>query len=124
MLLSKENSSVNLVGAWRSDGVLVGEEWLVGHVIISPQAIIREWCVDSPAMLAVADLEPAIELQPEIVLLGTGPTLVMPDADLMRAMGGRGIGIEIMDTPAACRTYNVLAHEHRRVVAALFSPED
>jgi len=42
----------------------------------------------------------------------------------MHLFGQRGIGIEIMDTPAACRTYNVLAHELRRVVAALFEPRD
>ncbi len=122
MLLSKENSSVNLIAAWKKGGILVGEEWLLGHVIISPETIIRDWGVDTPAALAVDHLESAVALRPEIILVGTGAQLVLPEENLMRLLGERGIGVEIMDTPAACRTYNVLAHEYRRVVAALFAP--
>jgi uncharacterized protein len=124
MLLSKETSSGNLISAWKKGAILVGEEWLLGHVIISPEAIIRDWGVDTPGALEVDHLEPAIAMRPEIILVGTGGRLVLPEADLMRLLGGRGIGVEIMDTPAACRTYNVLAHEYRRVVAALFEPGD
>jgi len=124
MLLSRENTSVNLIVAWRSGAIRVGESWLPGHTIVSPEAIISGWAVDTPAMLRVEDLEPAITLQPEVLLLGTGARLVLPVANLMQLLGERGIGLEIMDTPAACRTYNVLAHERRRVVAALFEPGD
>jgi uncharacterized protein len=124
MLLSKENTSVNLINAWKSGAILVGEEWLEGHLIISPETIIRSWAVDTPVGLEVGHLEQAVALKPEIILVGTGSRLVLPDADLMQLLGQRGIGIEIMDTPAACRTYNVLAHELRRVVAALFEPRD
>ena len=122
MLLSKENSSVNLIAAWKKGAILVGEEWLLGHVIISPETIIRDWGVDTPAALAVDHLESAVAMRPEIILVGTGAQLVLPEENLMQLLGERGIGVEIMDTPAACRTYNVLAHEHRRVVAALFEP--
>ena len=122
MLLSKENSSVHLIAAWKKGAVLVGEEWLLGHVIISPETIIRDWGVDTPAALAVGHLESAVAMRPEIILVGTGARLVLPEENLMQLLGERGIGVEIMDTPAACRTYNVLAHEHRRVVAALFEP--
>jgi uncharacterized protein len=124
MLLSKENSNVNVIAAWKQGAIRVGEEWLLGHVIISPEAIIRDWGVDSPGALAVEDLEPAIAMRPEIILVGTGGRLVLPELNLMQLLGERGIGVEIMDTPAACRTYNVLAHEYRRVVAALFEPID
>jgi len=122
MLLSKENTSVNVVNAWRTGAILVGEDWLTGHVIISPETIIRGWDVDSPSSLAAEHLEAAAAMQPEIILVGTGARLVLPESNLMQIFGARGIGIEIMDTPAACRTYNVLAHEYRRVVAALFEP--
>ena len=122
MLLSKENTNVNVVNAWKAGAILVGEDWLTGHVIISPETIIRDWDVDSPSSLAAEHLEAAAAMQPEIILVGTGGRLVLPEANLMRIFGARGIGIEIMDTPAACRTYNVLAHEYRRVVAALFEP--
>ena len=122
VLLTKDSSNVNLIGAWRQGAVRVGEEWLSGHVIISPQAIIRDWAVPTPAALEIEHLEPAVALQPEIIIVGTGSSLVLPERNLMQTFGMRGIGIEIMDTAAACRTYNVLAHEYRRVVAALFEP--
>jgi uncharacterized protein len=122
MLISKESSNVNLIGAWKDDEIRIGEEWIGGHVIVSPNAIIRDWTVDSPAALAVTDLESALALQPEIVIIGTGTTLVIPTSDIVGSLGRRGIGVEVMNTPAACRTYNVLAHELRRVVAALFEP--
>jgi uncharacterized protein len=85
---------------------------------------MKAWAVDSPAALSVEDLERAVELRPEILLIGTGPRLVMPANNLMQRLGTQGIGVEIMDTPAACRTYNVLVHEQRRVVAALFAPQN
>jgi uncharacterized protein len=54
-------------------------------------------------------------------LLGTGSEMLLPDVDLMAKLGARSIGLEIMSTPAACRTFNVLLHEQRRVIAALFN---
>ncbi|NNC63197.1 MAG: hypothetical protein HKN84_00305 [Gammaproteobacteria bacterium] len=122
MLLSKEDSTVNLISAWRAGAICVGEEWLESHVIISAQTIIRDWAVDTPGALQPSDLDPAVAMKPEIVLVGTGAQLILPDTNLMQLLGQRGIGVEIMDTPAACRTYNVLAHEQREVVAALFAP--
>lgn len=122
MLISKESSAVNLIGAWKDGEIRIGEEWVRGHVIVSPNAIIRDWTVDTPATLAVADLDDALALEPEIVIIGTGTALVIPTSDIVETLGNRGIGVEVMSTPAACRTYNVLAHEWRRVVAALFEP--
>jgi len=124
MLLSKEDSVANVVSAWGPEGIRVGAQWLSGHIIICAETIIEEWAVDRPADLRAEDLERAIELHPEIILIGTGARLVMPASNLMQQLAAQRIGVEIMDTPAACRTYNVLVHEHRRVVAALFAPEN
>jgi len=115
-----ETSDVNLISAWEPDAVRVGEEWYRGHLILSSQHILSDWVVTSPDILQANDLSAAIELGPEIILLGTGNHLAFPDIDLMAELAGQGIGLEIMDTPAACRTYNVLIHESRNVVAALF----
>ncbi len=120
MKLTLETSDVNLIRAWEPDAVRVGDEWLRGHLILSSQRIISDWAVSAPDSLQEEDLAPAIELEPKIILLGTGTHLAIPDVDLMTALAARGIGLEIMDTPAACRTYNVLIHEGREVVAALF----
>jgi uncharacterized protein len=118
--LTLETSTANLISAWEPDAVRVGEDWLRGHLIVSSQHIILDWAVTAPEALQAHDLEPAINLGPEIILLGTGSRMVLPDIKLMTKLASQGIGLEIMDTPAACRTYNVLIHEQREVVAALF----
>ena len=120
MKLTLETSSANVISAWEPGAVRVGEDWLRGHLIVSSQHIILDWAVTAPEALQARDLEPAIDLGPEIILLGTGSRMVLPDIKLMTELASQGIGLEIMDTPAACRTYNVLIHEHRDVVAALF----
>ncbi len=120
MKLTLETSDVNLIRAWEPDAVRVGEKWLRGHLILSSQHIILDWVVSAPGSLQAQDLRPAIDLDPEVILLGTGRRLSLPDIDLMSKLAAQGIGLEIMDTPAACRTYNVLIHEGREVVAALF----
>jgi uncharacterized protein len=120
--VTRETTEANLIRAWEPGRVRIGERWLAGHVIVSPERVIETWDVSEPSELVVADLQPAIDLAPTIVLLGTGSGVMLPDTALMDALAERAIGLEIMGTPAACRTYNVLVHEHRRVVAALFNP--
>jgi uncharacterized protein len=122
MELSREVTQANIVRAWEPGRVRIGNEWLEGHLIVAPDRIIADWSVASPERVDVESLEPAIALAPEIILLGTGPGLVLPDVELMAQLAAETIGLEIMDTPAACRTFNVLVHEQRRVVAALFNP--
>ena len=58
-------------------------------------------------------------LEVEIVLIGTGRTQSFPAAEVYRACTGRGVGLEVMSTPAACRTYNILLGEGRRIAACL-----
>ena len=63
-------------------------------------------------------------LRPEVALLGTGATIRFPHPRLTRALTDARIGLEVMDTPAACRTFNILAAEGRKVaVAILLSPD-
>ena len=69
--------------------------------------------------LASTHLNAALALQPEVVLLGTGARLHFPPAEVLRPLIEAGIGYEIMDTSAACRTYDILMAEGRRVLAAL-----
>tara|TARA_B110000014_G_C19834245_1_gene432610 strand:- start:92 stop:403 length:312 start_codon:yes stop_codon:yes gene_type:complete len=100
--------------------VQVGEQWIHSHLIISAQNLLIDWNVSDPNSLTFADLELAISFEPELIILGTGNSVCIPNLDLMAEAANQGIGLEIMDTPAACRTYNVLVHENRAVVAALF----
>lgn len=121
MQFTRETSEAHLIRAWEAGRVRIADRWLTGHVIVAPDRVIDTWQVSEPAHLKLGDLQPAIDLQPEIILLGTGSQLLLPDVELMSALADLSIGLEIMNTPAACRTFNVLVHEHRRVVAALFN---
>jgi uncharacterized protein len=122
MQLAKERTDANVIRAREAGRLLVGERWVSGSVIVSASDVVTGWAVDDPAALALADLEPALALEPDIVLLGTGDAVVLPDVDLIAELAARGVGLEIMSSAAACRTFNVLVHEHREVVVALIEP--
>ena len=119
--LTRDIAAANLIHEYEPGRVRIAERWLSGNLIVAPEHLVEDWRASAPADVTLADLEPALALQPEILLLGTGGRLVWPEADLMSVLAARGIGLEIMITPAACRTFNVLVHERRRVVAALLN---
>jgi uncharacterized protein len=89
-----------------------------GSVVVSPDHL-APWPPGAVGELASGHLAPLLALSPEILLLGTGSRLQFPAPWVARACADAGAGLEVMDTPAACRTYNVLLTEARRVVAAL-----
>lgn len=122
MEIARETTAANVVRAWEPGRVRIGDRWLQGHVIIAADRVISDWSVEAPDRVDLESLEPAIALAPEIILLGTGAAVVLPDVDLMARLAEASIGLEIMSTPAACRTFNLLVHERRRAVAALFNP--
>ena len=88
-------------------------------VVIMPERIIEDWQPQSFDQLTAEHVLALIKLDPEILLLGTGATLRFLPAELTGRLAEQGIGIEIMDTAAACRTYNILVSEGRQVAAAL-----
>ncbi|MGH8751830.1 MAG: Mth938-like domain-containing protein [Burkholderiales bacterium] len=87
-------------------------------LVVLPQRLL-EWDAATFAALAQRHFEFLADLKPEIVLLGTGNTLHFPHPALSKALMQERIGLEVMDTCAACRTYNILAEEGRKVLAAL-----
>ncbi len=117
MQLTRDISALHLIRAWEPGRIRIGERWIAGNVIVAAEQIIENWTVSDP--LKIDDLGPALSLAPTIVLLGTGTERVLPDVELMAALARRAVGLEIMSTPAACRTFNVLLQERRPVVAAL-----
>lgn len=80
---------------------------------------LEKWDVESVSALEEKLLEPILSLKPQIVILGTGKTQQFPAAQIHARFGKHGIGLEVMATDAACRTYNILVAEDRNVVAAL-----
>lgn len=95
------------------------QEILTRSAIITPTHLLRDWDPQSFDELAAEHLATVAALAPEVVLLGTGDSLQWPDAAVTAPLTAAGIGIEVMTTAAACRTYNILMGDGRRVAAAL-----
>jgi uncharacterized protein len=110
---------LNLVRGYGPGQLRVGERTHTSSVILTATAIIEGWRPGSVQDLTAADLEPVLGLAPEVVLLGTGAHQQFPDSAVLRILYEQRIGVEIMDTSAACRTFNVLVSEGRSVAAAL-----
>ena len=113
-------SRVNLIRGYSAQEIRVGEQRLQGSCIVSAEELIAEWAPKVFADLAPEHLEPILALKPELVLLGTGTTQRFPPAAIRAAFTAKNVGLEVMDLGAACRTFNILVQEERRVVAALF----
>lgn len=88
-------------------------------VLLLPDAPVRPWDPQPPRRLEAADLAPLLAAQPQLILLGTGRQQRMPDPEIMGRAFEQGIGLEWMSTGAACRTYNLLVSEGRRVAAGI-----
>ena len=112
-------AGLNMFTAYGEGYVAVNLEKHEKNLILMPDAVILDWTTSTAASLTEVDMQRLTELRAEIVLLGTGHALRFPPPSLMRPMALAGIGLEVMDTKAACRTYNILAAEGRKVAAAI-----
>jgi uncharacterized protein len=112
-----------LVRSYSPGEVRVGETVLHRSCLLRADQLIADWRPQRIEELTEADLDAVFALDPEIIVLGSGTRQRFPDARLLATIMARGIGCEVMDTGAACRTYNVLVSEDRRAVAALMLGE-
>ena len=102
-----------------ADYVRLGVVEYRDNILVTPDRIVTGWAPGGFAGLTEADFAALAALQPEVALLGTGATLRFPHPRLTRPLVDAGIGLEVMDTPALCRTFNILAAEGRKVAAAV-----
>lgn len=115
---------IHVHGSLRTgDGTAPQTHIVTASVIITPDVVVENWQPATPSELAPSHMQQVLEFQPEIVLLGTGRRLQFPASEISQVCHQVGVGFEVMDTGAACRTYNILAAEGRRVVAALLMIE-
>ncbi len=105
--------------AYRLGALLVNDKEYHSSIILCPQRIIAPWRPSNLNEMTAEDLELSLELQPEILLLGTGNKHQIVPAATLATIINRGIAIEVMSTAAACRTFRLLAADSRPVVAAL-----
>jgi len=120
MKLSLDTGTAShLIRAYGEGSVTINETVYERDLIVMPESIVEDWQSAPVEQLTSAHFDPIADYGPEIVLLGTGREQRFPAARLTAELARRGIGLEVMDTAAACRTYNVLMSEDRRVAAAL-----
>lgn len=114
-----DDSDGYLILAYGPEGVRIGARLYRRGLVLTPSRLLDDWGPACAQELAPDHFAPILELAPELIVLGTGRTQVFPDPAILAAVMERGIALESMDTGAACRTYNILMSEGRRVAAAL-----
>jgi len=111
--------AANVIRAFGPDWIRIGEREYRQNLIVTPDAVVSGWAPAGFAALTAEDFASLLEYTPEIVLLGTGAVQRFPHPRLIAALTQARVGVDAMDTRAACRTFNILIAEDRRVVAAL-----
>jgi uncharacterized protein len=112
-----QNANQNLITGYGAGYVAINGQRYEQNLIVTPSEIVKDW----PAKTDIDEvaLNMVLHLAPQIVLIGTGKSIHFPKAEVLKGLIAARIGYEIMDTPAACRTYNILIAEGRKVAAAL-----
>lgn len=120
MKFTRESSNAFLIRSVSADGIRIGDDLYEQTIGLIADTVVDSWNDKSVDELAEADFEDLLARGPEVIILGTGASNVFPPRDLVFALARRQVGLEVMDTAAAARTYNVLAGEGRRVAAVLY----
>lgn len=115
----EQTAGKNAVTGYGEGYVTVNGARHQSSLVVGADRLITDWPARSIDALAADHLAAIVQMAPEIVLIGTGARFVFPEAARLAPLYNAGIGVEVMDTPAACRTYNILMGEGRNVVAAL-----
>ena len=120
MKFTREISSAATIRRVSGNAIVVNNERYTRTIALTPDGLVEGFTPPPLGDLAVAHFEVLLEHDPELVLLGTGEQAVFPPRELTFAFARRGVGLEVMDTAAAARTFNVLAGEGRRLAAVLY----
>jgi uncharacterized protein len=118
-----ESSSAVAVRSVANGQFLIGDQVWSDPIALTPNGVLEGWAAPPIESLSMESLSTILELGPELVIFGTGSRQLLPDRDLMFAMARAGVGLEVMDTPAGARTFNVLLAEGRSVAAILYPTE-
>ena len=102
-----------------AEGIRVGDDYYNSPFILSGQQVVAEWNVNSISDISESTLQVIFDMQPELVLIGCGKTQAFLPPVTQALFLRHNVGVEVMVTDAACRTFNVLAADGRHVVAAL-----
>ncbi len=113
---------INLISEFSPFSVKVGSRSFEDSFIITADTVISPWLRKRKGTLSSSDLLSLLALDVDFLLVGTGPIQEIPDSSVYREFVDKRMSIEFMDSAAACRTYNLLAGEQRRVGAGIILP--
>lgn len=121
MKFTKDNASRGRkqIRAYAPGRISVNDVMLTRSFIVAADTLVEDWPPRRFEELSLEHFQAALALKPEVLLVGTGSTQRFLPGELMVALSRGGLGVEVMGTAAACRTYNILLNENRNVVAAL-----
>ena len=105
--------------AYDSRQVTINGKVYQDSLVLTRDRIIHPWPVTDVNALEPAHLDELFAAAPDVILLGTGDRQIFPDISIIGLFATRGIGLEVMDTGALCRTFNILVAEGRHVAAAI-----
>ena len=123
MKFTRESSASLVIRSVSGEAIRINEQSYSESVVLTADRLLGTWPATPVADLSPADFGIVFDARPDVVLLGTGSTNVFPPRELTFAFARKGVGLEVMDTAAAARTFNVLANEGRRVAAVLYLEE-
>ncbi len=109
----------NAITGYGEGYVMVNRRRFERSLVVMPERLLLDWLATTFEELAPEHLAALAGLDREIILLGTGARLRFPRPEILQSLIRSGVGVEVMDVQAACRTYNILLAEERRVAAAL-----
>ncbi|MBT8086924.1 MAG: Mth938-like domain-containing protein [Gammaproteobacteria bacterium] len=117
---TRELTSSLVIQSVSTDVIRVSGKSYALPIALTPSEVLSNWNDKPLADLEDSDFAELLAGGPEIVVIGTGAGHVFPPRELMFAFARRGVGLEVMDTAAAARTFNVLAAEGRKIAAVLY----
>lgn len=124
MKFTREMPNSLMIRSVTADGIRIGDDLFDQTIGLAGDSVLENWDTKTVENLEEADFAVLVDGDPEVIVLGTGRTNIFPPRELVFALARRQIGLEVMDTAAAARTYNVLAGEGRRVAALLFMTDE
>ena len=117
-----KDRSINSVRRIDDEGIWVNDQCLQGSFFMTQHHLCSDWEVEDLSEFTPAELDRLLALKPDVILLGTGLRQQFLAPELLRRSHAAGVGVEVMDNAAACRTFNVMTTEDRPVVLAVIQP--
>lgn len=108
-----------VITAYDNSGISINGKTFNKSLIVTSRQLQKDWGIETIESLQTSHINQVLSFKPELIIIGTGNKLVFPAVEVYSAIIKHGIGVDFMDTGAACRTYNILMSEGRDVVAGL-----